>query len=235
MQIKHTLLFTLILGLAWSGYLFAHILGPDPAVNGIFGSAQTCNMSGCHTGNAVNAPGGSVTISGLPTDTGWTPGQTYPLSITIARPGQRLFGFQLSSVSDATNQQAGTLAPGNARVQIICGRGTAATSMQQVNCSTAGAIQYAEHSNAQIATSTYLVNWTAPATADAGTVRFNLAGNAANGDITNLGDFIYTRADRVAPAAVAPPPPDLSVRPFTMVDLGGVSMITDGSGALSVG
>src|SRR2546425_10634130 len=127
MQIKHTFVFTFILGLVWTGYLFAYILGPDPAMNGIFGSGQTCSVSGCHTGNPVNAAGGSVTISGLPTSTGWTPGQTYPLTVTIQRTGQRLFGFQLSAVADATNQQAGTLAPGNTRVQIICGRGTSAT------------------------------------------------------------------------------------------------------------
>src|SRR5262249_53296148 len=191
MQIKHTFLFTFILGLASTGYLFAYVNGPDPAMNGIFGTAQTCAVSGCHTGNPVNAAGGSVTIVGLPSSAGWTPGQTYPLNITIQRTGQRFFGFQLSAVSDATNQQAGTLTPGNARVQIKCGAGPAATSTRQVSCSTEGAIQYAEHSNAQVVTSTYLVNWTAPPTAEIGTVRFNLAGNAANGDLTNQGDFIY--------------------------------------------
>src|SRR5437762_11875407 len=177
MKIKHSFLLTLILGLAWTGYLFAYVLGPDPAMNGIFGSGQTCATSGCHTGNPVNAAGGSVTISGLPTGTGWTPGQTYPLSVTIQRSGQRIFGFQLSAVFDSTNQQAGTLTAGNGRVQIICGRGTAATADQQVSCATAGAIQYAEHSNAQLQSSTYLVNWTAPASASVGIVRFNLAGN----------------------------------------------------------
>src|SRR5262249_20243089 len=107
----------------------------------------------------------------------------------------------------------------------------------QESCSTAGAIQYAEHSNAQIVMSTYLVNWTAPPTAEAGTVRFNLAGNAANGDLTNQGDFIYTRVDRVDPAAapLKQPPPDLSTHAFTMVDRGGVSLVTDGSGDLTVG
>jgi hypothetical protein len=216
MQIKHTFLFTLVLGLVWTGYVFAYILGPDPGVNGIFGPSQTCNSAGCHTGNALNAPGGSVTISGLPSDTGWTPGQTYPLTITIQRPGQRLFGFQLSAVADATNQQAGTLAPGGPRVKIIA----------------AGGVQYAEHSDARVVTSTYAVNWTAPATATVGNVRFNLAGNAANGDSLNSGDFIYTRVDLVGPAAA---PIDLSTRPFMIVDRGGVSVVTDGAGDLGVG
>ena len=238
MQIKHTFLFTLFLALAWTGYLFAYVTGPDPAMNGIFGSGQTCNTSGCHTGNPVNAPGGSVSISGLPIEGGWTPGQTYPLLITIARPGQKLFGFQLSAVSDATNEQAGTLTPGNARVQIKCGGATAATSTREVRRNAngtcpSGTISYAEHNDATVVTSTYPVNWTAPSSASAGTVRFNLAGNAANGDITNQGDFIYTRVDRADPAAA--PPVDLSTRAFMIVDRGGQSIVTDGSGDLSVG
>jgi hypothetical protein len=234
MQIKHTFLFTLLLGLVWTGYLFAYVLGPDPGMNGDFGPQQTCNVSGCHTGNPLNAAGGSLTIGGLPAN--WTPGQTYPLTVTIARTGAHLFGFQLSAVADATNQQAGTLTAGNGRVQIKCGGGTLATSSLTIPCTSPGAIQYAEHSNAQVVTSTYNVNWTAPASAAVGTVRFNTAGNAANGDLTNQGDFIYTRVDKVDPAAGPPPPPPPPTSiPFTMVDRGGMSVITDGSGDLSVG
>jgi hypothetical protein len=238
MQIKHTFLLTLFLALAWSGYLFAYVTGPDPAMNGIFGSGQTCNVSGCHTGNPVNVPGGSVEISGLPIDTGWTPGQTYPLSITITQPRQRFFGFQLSAVADATNEQAGTLTAGNTRVQIKCGGATAATSTREVRPNAdgtcpSGTIWYAEHKDASIVTRTYPVNWTAPLSASVGTVRFNVAGNAANGDFTNQGDLIYTRVDRVDPAAA--PPVDFSTRAFMIVDRGGQSVITDGSGDLSVG
>jgi len=213
MQIKHTFLFTLILGLGWAGYLFGYITGPDPGVNGIFGPAVTCAMSGCHEGNPVNAPGGTLTLSGLPAN--WVPGQAYPLTVTIQRTGAVLYGFELSAVVDATNQQAGTLTPGSARVKVITG----------------GGIQYAEHSNAQVQPGpTFTVTWTAPSTA-VGKVRFNLAGNAANGNIQNTGDFIYTRVDRVDPAAVQPPP-DNSVRAYTLGDRGGVSLLTDGTGAL---
>jgi len=231
MQIKHTFLFTFIMGLIWTGYVFAYVTGPDPGVNGIFGA--TCNQSGCHQGNPLNAPGGSVTIDGLPS--GWTPGQTYALTVTVQRPGQRLFGFQLSAVADATNQQAGTLAAGSGRVKVICGGGTQATSTFTTSCSTANAIQYAEHTDARVVTNTYSVNWTAPASASVGTIRFNVAGNAANGDGNNTGDFIYTSVAHVDPAAAPPPPPDLTTRAFTLVDRGGVSVITDGSGGQTVG
>jgi hypothetical protein len=213
MQIKHTFLFTLILGLGWAGYLFAYITGPDPASNGIFGDTQACATAGCHVGNPLNAAGGSLSLSGLPA--AWVPGQAYPLTVTVQRTGAVLYGFQLSAVVDATNQQAGTFTPGSARVKVITG----------------GGIQYAEHSNASVQPGgTFTVTWTAPATA-VGKVRFNLGGNAANGNIQNTGDFIYTRVDRVDPS-VQPPPPDNSVRAYTLVDRGAVSLLTDGSGAL---
>jgi len=174
----------------------------------------------------VNAAGGSLTIEGLPAS--WIANQTYPLTITIQRTGARLFGFQLSAVGDATIQQAGSFSPGNARVKIICG--ATGQPNNEVPCQP-GLIQYAEHSNANVVTNTYLVNWTAPSSVSFGPVRFNLAGNAANGDFSNLGDFVYTRVD-VVPAGAAI---DLSVRAFTLVDRGGVSMITDGGGDLNVG
>jgi hypothetical protein len=214
-----------VFGLLWAANAFAYVTGPDPAMNGIFG--QTCNQAGCHNSFTLNSGGGSVTLAGLP-DAGWIPGQTYALTVTIKGPAsQRLFGFQLSAVFDATSQQAGTLT-GGAGVQIICGRGTAGTSSQQVLCSTAGSIQYAEHSNAQVVRSTYSVNWTAPASASGGTVRFNVAGNAADGNLQPTGDYIYTQVYKVTPL-------DLSSHPFTLVDRGGVSVITDGAGDLNVG
>src|SRR5438552_3763393 len=118
MQTRYTFLFALILVLSSTGYVFAHASGPDVGVNGIFGITQTCSQSGCHTGNPLNASGGSVTVSGFPS-AGWVPGQTYPLTITVQRSGQRVFGFQLSSVVDASNQQTGTLIRGSGE-QIKC-------------------------------------------------------------------------------------------------------------------
>src|SRR4051812_34563452 len=90
MHTKHTFLLISLVILMSATSLFGYVLGPDPGMNGIFGSPLGCAVSGCHTGNTVNAPGGSVTITGLPA--AWTPGQVYPLTITVARTGQRLFG-----------------------------------------------------------------------------------------------------------------------------------------------
>jgi hypothetical protein len=76
-------------------------------------------------------------------------------------------------------------------------------------------IQVVEHNlnNASLApTQNYYVNWTAPADASGGSVRFNVAANSANGDVTPLGDYIYTFSSVIAPAASAPP--DFSLSAF---------------------
>ncbi len=222
MQVKHSFLLIFLCGVVWTGFLFAYSGGPDPAVNGIAG--PTCDQAGCHDSFVLNTAGGSVALSGLPA-AGWVAGQVYPLTVTVQRTGQRVFGFQLSAVVDSTNRQAGSLsASGGAFVQCGTLSGSLAT------CSNASAIQFAEHNFAKT-TGTFAVNWTAPSDASVGMVRFNVAGNAANGNGMQDGDYIYTTVIKVGPAATV----DNSVRPFTLVDRGGSSVITDGSGDLSVG
>src|SRR5436190_658603 len=204
-----------------TGVLFAFSSGPGPGVNGVFG--PTCNQSGCHTGNAVNAPGASISITGLPAQ--WTPGQTYPLTISLQRAGALRYGFQLSAV-DATTQKAGTFTKSDPGISLYCFVGDV---LLLVNCSTPGAIQYAEHTTPS-GSGIFQLNWTAPATA-IGPVRFNVAVNAANGNGQNTGDFIYTREDIIAPIASTV----VSSRAFSLGNLGSSSVTTAGAGNLTVG
>ena len=187
MLIRTRLMLMAGLILGWNAMAFGYRTGPSGASNGIFGQAA-CNAAGCHTGNQLNAPGGSLSLTGLPSN--WTPGQIYPLTVTVSKPNSGRYGFQLSAVSDTANTQAGSLTSTSSRVQII----------------TSSGVQYAEHNESSTflpPTGVFTVNWTAPSSAAVGSVRFNLAANAANGDLTNDGDFIYTRVDRVSAAAPA--------------------------------
>src|SRR5262249_29828625 len=137
---------------------------------------------------------GSVAVTGLPAS--WTPGQTYLLTVTARRPGAVVYGFQLSTVRNANNAQAGTLAlTSPTTTKIVPGSG----------------IQFAEHSTPS-STGIFTVNWTAPSDTAVGTVRINVAGNTKNGDGTNLGDFIYTQVYAVDPLPTPPtrPPPPQS-------------------------
>ena len=152
----------------------------------------------------------------------------YPLTVTIHRAGQVAFGFQLSAVADATNAQAGSFSP-TGTVQVICGT----LASLPATCGSTGAIQFAEHRSPQSGsgTGTFSVNWTAPTDTSLGTIRFNVAGNAANGDGSPTGDYIFTNKYLVPIA----PGPDLSNHAYTLVDRGGISVITDGSGNLGQG
>jgi hypothetical protein len=191
MKTKHTFAFTFILGLVWTGILFAYSGGPDPGVNGVV-AGVTCAQSGCHVGNPVNS-GGSVSIGGLPAT--WTPGSTYDLTVTVTRSVSSRYGFQFSAVNNSTGVQAGSLLPAtsnDARVQIISGNVLGNT------------LQFSQHTSIFFSPGTpFRFRWTAPSSASFGAVRFNVAGNAANGDANSTGDFIYTASSTVSPAAAS--------------------------------
>src|SRR6185503_1360762 len=86
--------------------LRAETLQPPLAHTGDFGQ-PSCNTSGCHVGNPVNATGGSLTITGVPAE--YTPGTTYPITVTINRTNQRRWGFELTTRVPPGGAQAGNL------------------------------------------------------------------------------------------------------------------------------
>lgn len=144
--------------------------GPPPNRTGGFGG-ESCHM--CHNDSPVNEPGGSLTISGVPEK--YAAGQTYRLTVVLAREGMRRGGFQLAA-RNAEGMPVG-------RWKALDGR-------------TAVAGRFVQHTAAGTEVSAgaenrWEVEWTAPA-AGAGTVIFNAAANAANDDASPLGDHIYT-------------------------------------------
>jgi hypothetical protein len=170
--------------------------GPYPNVTGGFGE-QSCHL--CHLDNKVNEPGGTLTIGGVPPT--FTPGATYPITVTIAREGLRRGGFEIAARFASGKQrgrQAGTWKVTDARAQLIPGAVDKALTFVQHNL--AGSRTAAAGSN------TWTIEWTAPSTASA-PVQFNVAANASNNDDSPLGDYIYLKMVRSAPAralALAP-------------------------------
>ena len=163
--------------------------GPYPNVTGGFGE-QSCHL--CHLDNPVNAPGGAVALEGVPST--FTPGQTYPITVTITREGMRRGGFEIGARFASGRQrgkQAGTWRLLDARVQLIPGAVDKALTFVQHNLMGSRA--------ASAGANTWTIEWTAPATA-AAPVQFNVAANASNNDDSPLGDFIYLTAVRSLPA-----------------------------------
>jgi len=162
--------------------------GPYPNVTGGFGEAS-CHT--CHLDNPVNAPGGSLRLTGVPPK--YEAGQTYDITVTIAREGLRRGGFEIAARFASGRQrgkQAGTWKPLDARVQLIPGAVDQALTFVQHNL--AGSLTPTRGSN------TWTIAWTAPSPASA-PVQFNAAGNASNNDDSPLGDYIYLTSARTVP------------------------------------
>ena len=159
--------------------------GPYPNVTGGFGE-QTCHL--CHLDNPIDAPGGAVALDGIPA--AYTPGQTYPVTVTISRQGLRRGGFEIAARFAAgrrKGRQAGSWRLLDARAQLIPGAVDKALTFVQHNqigsrTATPGA-------------NTWTMEWIAPPAA-AGAVQFNVAANASNNDDSPLGDYIYLKAIR---------------------------------------
>jgi hypothetical protein len=156
--------------------------GPPPGHTGGF-REPTCRA--CHADNALNAPGGSLALSGLPAV--YQPGTSYRLTVTLRRADLRRAGFQLAARFDS-GVSAGSLTPLDSSVA--------------VTWSPAG-VSYAHQTrtgSTRRETAAWTLEWRAPDSAGT-TVAFHVAANAANDDASEFGDFIYTH---VAHASATP-------------------------------
>jgi hypothetical protein len=150
--------------------------GPPFGFSGGFGEDH---CQACHNSEKLNATPGSVTIS-MPER--YSPGKAYTVTVTLKRPGMKIGGFVLTSRFENDSAQAGTLSLSDGqqgRIKIAKDRD----------------VQYAYHSRAGTElTGAGVVRWTLRWTAPEGNrvVVFNVASNAANGDDSQSGDFIYT-------------------------------------------
>src|SRR5436190_6205639 len=192
--------------------IYAYEFGPDAGVAGVPGENGTCNQVGCHTGTGVNTGGGSVKVT-FPGDLTYTPGAPQHLVVTVEDASQKRWGFELTArLSADPTQMAGTFSPTDNHTQLVC---SSADFVRQQNFSTECPsdlpLSYIEHTLQgynflQPDPGTYEFDWNPPAT-DVGPVIIYVAGNAANGDLTQNGDHIYTANYTLTAATAAPPAP----------------------------
>jgi len=164
-----------------SGNVSASAFGPTPSHTGAPGEM---NCTACHTGFEVNSGTGSVTIGAIPAT--YTPNQQIPITVTTSKEDAVIYGFQLTAV-DSAGRRAGTFtlpSQNPAQMQIVSG--IVGGEMRS----------YIEHTvDGVVPTSfgskSWTFTWRAPSTG-VGTVRFYVAGNAANSDGGPGGDYIYT-------------------------------------------
>ena len=148
--------------------------GAPPGMTGGFGGE---NCHSCHFDQVLDNPDGLLEVTGVPVS--YQPDSIYRIKIHVARPGLGKAGFALAARFDE-NTPAGQLATLDSTARIA---------------GDAEATPYATHTKAGALiegdTATWNLNWTAPSESDRSAV-FNIAANAANGDDSEFGDWIYT-------------------------------------------
>jgi len=163
--------------------------GSQPLFNG---SPVTLEEGGalctaCHFSFAPNEGTGSVTIDAPST---FMPGETITFTVTVDNTtppvGTPKQGFQVSVEDDAAVEHAGTLV-------IVDDENTRFSSGEQ---------QYVTHTTAGNAQTTWTLGWTAPVDAPE-SVTIYAAGNAANGNFSPTGDYIYTTSATISRSSVA--------------------------------
>lgn len=162
------------------------------------GSPGELTCRDCHSDFAANSGGGSITI----TNTGMTnwqyvPGQTYPITVTVARTGSAVFGLGVECLT-AANTNAGTLVITN----------SAQTQIKTVTVSGAVRNNVVHQLNAGHTpnTKSFTFNWTAPA-AGTGAVKFYFAGIAGDFSGDEGGDYVYNSSQTVTEYCATPATP----------------------------
>jgi hypothetical protein len=172
MRVIYTLFFLLSCGLiflAASGGP-AEVQGADRTGGPLSTSGEGSYCQMCHGAGAFNPSMTVEMLDGSTPITGYTPGQTYTMRVTVnADAGAQVYGFQAVALNGADNDQAGsfTATAGN-QVTPLNGR------------------QYIEHSQ-RSQSNIFEVQWTAPASG-IGDVRIYSASVAANNAAGSGGD-----------------------------------------------
>lgn len=148
--------------------LFASRIGPDDGYTGAPGESS-CIV--CHTGNSLNASGGSLTITGVPAS--YELDTDYTITVTLSRTGVTRFGFELTAEKTSDNTSTGTLTAGS-------GSQVSGGYIKQKSDGTDGS-----------GSKSWSFTWRSPSS-DVGEIKFYAAGNATNSNGATDGDFIYT-------------------------------------------
>ena len=146
------------------------------------GAPGEVDCTDCHSDFGINSGGGSISITatGMPTHE-YTPGQTYNMSVTVARSANSLFGVGIEALT-ASNANGGTLNITDATHTQIKSATVSGVSRRNVVHTLDG--------GANPSSMTFNFSWTAPA-AGTGPVTFYFAGVAADGDGNESNDYVY--------------------------------------------
>jgi hypothetical protein len=141
----------------------------------------TC-WNGCHNSFALNSGAGSIELRTGTTNNEYVPGQTYSMTFKVAYPGRSLFGMGLEALNSANTNAGSLVITDAARTRILTSNLAGSVGRKSVTHTLNG--------GTSADSMLFNFNWVAPA-AGTGNVTFYFCGNAANGNATSAGDYIY--------------------------------------------
>ena len=147
---------------------------PDGRTGSPADSLLTCNDTGCHNNYALNSGSAAFSISA---PSSYTLGETLSISISFSNSSTAKHGFELSAL-DTNNNHVGIF--------------SSVDGDDNTQTSNGDYIKHTSAGSSQSGNASWNVQWTAPTSEVQNPVTFYAAGNEANGDGTNQGDYIYT-------------------------------------------
>ncbi len=173
---KYTFAITLFASILFAAFSWSYSnKSQPPAARTLAPGEITC--TGCHGGTLNTVSGLSFSFGGG--QTSYIPGNTYTIIVGVTDATKTIFGFEITALTSANTSSAGTFSVTNTTNTVLV-----------IGVVSGNSRQYVGHKNGT-GNNSWSFNWTAPV-AGTGTVRFYLAGNAANGNNSSSGDQIYT-------------------------------------------
>jgi hypothetical protein len=144
---------------------------------------QSCHS--CHFDYDLNQPEGELSVSGI--EESFEAGQEYAIKIRVNRIDMSVAGFQMTARFE-DGSQAGKFE--------IDDKLTTTPNIES-------SVTYVQHAvgmvDAENGEKSWQITWTAPNQATQPII-FNIAANAANGDASAFGDWIYLKEMEIEPA-----------------------------------
>jgi len=155
-----------------------HIAG---AYTGGFGE-ESCHS--CHFDYDLNHPEGELFFSGLEDE--YEAGRKYTINLTVKRKDLSRAGFQMTArFNDGSQAGSFTL-----------------TEKLTTTPNIKNTVTYLQHAIGEVEAEggekNWQIEWTAP-DQNSGRIIFNIAANAANGDASEFGDWIYLKEVKIEP------------------------------------
>ncbi|HOI31346.1 MAG: T9SS type A sorting domain-containing protein [Bacteroidales bacterium] len=167
---KKTYKFLYLLLIPFTALLVSNMSGSIGGKTGSPGDGGA-NCTECHIGTPITQSGWIET--NIPTN-GFTPGETYEITVNASHSGAGRFGFELTAEAATGAKLGGFTLTDPTRTRFTNG---------------SNAITHTSSGNSGGNSTSWSVDWTAPQ--DQAEVRFYAAVNGANGNGSNTGDQIY--------------------------------------------